>query len=625
MKIRMVLVAAAITVLAAGCAQQPLPRPYPGSEVDPAEPAVSAEGPDQISSGPRAQGAAPQPIAAPEIDAADTGSLDQSAAPQFRALPDEAIDARIRAYEDKLEQWQQLDQQSGVASLDAERARLMADCFRDLQSLLNGYQALQAQSYRMAAGASRFEQGDVVSLLQRDIDFTEGRCQELLNGSGSGPAGYASTGTAGSIAELEELIGKHYEEEAYEQVIDVWAQIPAYQKERVSQAALLQYGNAHARLGRPAEAAKVYQQVVDGMSGAVLQANSPLLVRKRLADLYVAAGNFFGAEGQYEQLSRDYQQIGTVDEWARLQLTMLERSMKGSPELTDYSELLRGYLAFSPALDGYAVVWRAETFLQNYPYSPVSANVEIIKDETLQLADQWLSEKLTEADQFAENDQVQEALALLQGVPQDKLSPDKLAIVKDKMDALVLADAVERETQKIEQLQALQSIWNQGTAQADSGDFDGAIQTFNQLFGTEYEQRARERVNELALTAAKNERRRAADIFVRSTKAGDIESQKTLLAESWQVLNDILQKYPEVEIADRVKGNIGTVEKRINDVDPALLGDLKARQIQRQESLVEPELELDGFDIESFDQVPPEPRAAPAPLPVYTPQSLQMQ
>ncbi|MEJ2057816.1 MAG: hypothetical protein P8X39_08265, partial [Desulfofustis sp.] len=492
MKIRTMLVAAAITALAAGCAQQPLPRPYPGSDRDQVEPAVPANTADQVSSGQRAQETGPQPIAAPEIGSADIGSPDQGA--EHRALSDEAINARIRAYEDKLEQWQQLDRQSGVASLDAQRARLLADCYRDLQSLLNGYQSLRAQSYRVADGGLRTAYGDVISLLQEDIDFAEGGCQQLLDASGS--AGPASLITAGSTAEIEEVISKYYEDEAYEQVIEAWEQIPAYQKERVPQSTVLQYGNAYAHLGQPEEAAKVYQQVVDGMSGSVLQENSLLLIRKRLADLYVAAGDFFGAEGQYEQLTRDYQQVGKVDEWARLQLSMLERSMKGSPELTDYSELLRGYLSYSPSIDGYAVVWRAETFLQNYPYSPVSANVEIIKEETMQQADQWFAAKLAEADQLAENDQAQEALTLLQSVPQDKLSPDKLAIVKDKIDALVLADAVQRETAKIEQLQALQSIWNEGTALADSGDIDGAIQTLNQHFGTEYEERARERVKE---------------------------------------------------------------------------------------------------------------------------------
>ncbi len=621
MNIRTIFVAAVIAAVTAGCAQQPLPRPY--QDRDPAEPVTSVGGSDPIIQELPTQGTGPQPITSPDIGSADIGLLDQPGLTS--TLSDNDINARISAYEDKLRQWQQLDQQSGVASLDARQAQLMADCFRDLQTLLKGYQGLREQNFQQAGSMTRDNSGDVIALLQRDLEFVEGQCRDLLDGSGSDPSGTAPMDVSGSVVEIETLIRELHQDEAYEQVIEVWAQLSAYQKERVSQETVLRYGSAYAHLGQPAEAAEVYRQVVDQMSGSVLEEGSLLLIRKRLADLYVAAGNFFGAEGQYEQLTRDYQEIGTVNEWARLQLSMLERSMKGSPELTDYSELLRDYLAYSPSIDGYSVVWRAETFLQNYPYSPVSANVEIIKEETLTAAEQWFTGKLAEADQLVENGQTQEALALLQTLPQENLSPDKLVVVKDKIDALVLADAVDRETQKIEQLQALQSTWNEATARADSGDVDGAISSLTQLFGTEFEQRARERVDELALAAATNERRRAADIFVRSTKAADVETQKTLLAESWQVLNDILMKYPEVEIGDRVKSNIRTVEKRINDVDPLLLGELKARQSLREEALAEPEVEIDGFDIELPDQALPQPGRAPAPLPVYTPQKLQMQ
>lgn len=623
MRIPTIFVAAVIAAVAAGCAQQPLPRPYPSSDRDPAEPTVSTGSSARITQGENTQGAGPQPIAAPEIGAADTGLTVQP--DRSEMLSDEIINERISSYEDKLRQWQLLDQQSGVTSLDAQQARLMVDCYRDLQRLLSGYQGLQERYYQSSGSGVLIDNSSIFTLLKQDIDFTEGTCRALLDKSGPGPAGADPVDGSGSTAEIEALVGKLYKEGAYERVIGAWMQIPTYQKERVSDATLMMFGDAYARLGQPAEAAEVYQQIVEQMSGPVLQENNLLSIRRRLADLYVAAGNFFGAEGQYEQLTRDYQEIGRIDEWARLQLSMLERSMKGSPELTDYSELLRDYLSYTVEIDGYSVVWRAETFLQNYPYSPVSTNVEIIKEETLSAADQWFSAKLEEADRLAGDGQTQEALNLLQMLPQDKLSPDKLVLVKDKTDALVLADAVDRESEKIVQLQALQSVWNEASAQVDSGDVDGAIRSLNQLFGTEFDQRARERVDELALTAATSERRRAADIFVRSTKAGDIDSQKTLLAESWQVLNDILLKYPEVEIADRVKGNIVTVEKRINDVDPMFLDELKARQSLREESLPEPEFEVDGFDVESPNQTMPGSQKAPAPLPVYTPQSLQMQ
>ena len=299
---------------------------------------------------------------------------------------------------------------------------------------------------------------------------------------------------------------------------------------------------------------------------------------------------------------------------------MLERSMKGSPELTDYSELLRGYLGFLPSRDGYSVVYKAEQFLQQYPYSPVSPNVDIIKDETRSTADQWFSDNLAQADTLVEAKNFEEAIALLQNLPQDKLSPENLLKLKEKLDSLVLAEAVERETVKIEKMQALQSTWNEGAAYAESGDYDAAIAVFDQLMGTEYNDRAQERIDELSLTAAKNERRRAADIFVRSMKTDDPEDRKRLLVESRQVLMDILRKYPDVEVAEKVEGNIRTVEKKMEELDPMLLPELKEQEKQQQSV---PETEVDGFDLEPEDlsSAPADPTRQPQLF--YRPQSIQ--
>ena len=108
-------------------------------------------------------------------------------------------------------------------------------------------------------------------------------------------------------------------------------------------------------------------------------------------------------------------------------------------------------------------------------------------------------------------------------------------------------------------------------------------------------------------------------------KTDDPESQKQLLVQSWQVLQDILAKYPDVDIADRVRSNILTVEKKINEMDPLLLIDLQERQRQKQRSAGESEEEIDGFDIETSGQAAPPAPEGPSPLPVYTPQSLQLQ
>ena len=142
---------------------------------------------------------------------------------------------------------------------------------------------------------------------------------------------------------------------------------------------------------------------------------------------------------------------------------------------------------------------------------------------------------------------------------------------------------------------------------------------FSELRGTEYEDRAMEKVEELSLTAAKNERRRAADLFVRSMKTDDLENRKQLLVESRQVLKGILDKYPDVEVADKVQGNIRTVEKKMNELDPMLLPELEEQENQQ----LRQEPEIDGFDMEPATQIIPQAEPTLQTLPVYNPQSLQ--
>ena len=607
-----------LVFIIAGCGQKRLPPPYPQAP-DPAEPAATGKPIDSPSQDEDAsqlkQG--PQPMATPDL--ADAEYVFKESDPKLRPLSAGFVNDRINIYQKKLDLWKQVDQQSTIASLDAEQTQIMVNCFRDLQTVLNGYQNMHSQIFQKGGDPDQLNLENIVGLQRQDIAFLETPCTQLLDTAGIEESAFMAE-KSGSFFPVERQINELYEAGEYDQVVRVWASIPAEQKSGVNKATVLAYADALLYLDQPAQPAEAYQQVVDSMSAEPSLDDDLLSMRKRLADMYAAAGNFFAAEGQYDELLRDYDDIGKFNDWAKLQLSMFERSMKGSPELTDYSELLRGYLRFIPAKDGYGIVYQAEKFLQQYPYSPVSPNVDIIKDEARAAADRWFSGNLAEADKLSQNKQLEEAITLLQSLPQDKLSPENLQILTEKLDGLVLAEAVERETVKIEKMQALQSIWNEGAAHSESGDYDAAIAVFNQLLGTEYDDRAQEQIDELSLTAAKNERRRAADLFVRSMKTDDPENRKQLLVESREVLKDILGKYPDVEVADKVRGNIGTVEKKMNELDPMLLPELEEQERQRERLQ---ENEIDGFDIESSSPITPTTPPAAQMLPVHTPQSRQ--
>jgi hypothetical protein len=156
-------------------------------------------------------------------------------------------------------------------------------------------------------------------------------------------------------------------------------------------------------------------------------------------------------------------------------------------------------------------------------------------------------------------------------MPTDIIGADKQQAIKAKNEELLLAEAVEKETSKMSQMQDLQNQWNNGLLLAKDGRYDEAIAVFTGLLNSEYSTKADDKIKELSLEAAKNDRKKAADLFIRFTKTTDLESRKKLLIESRNLLKNILIKYPGVEIAQKVRGNIERVEQEMNAIDPNLI------------------------------------------------------
>ncbi len=500
---------------------------------------------------------------------------------------------RIFEYGRKLDRWKELDNQSVVMDLDEEASEEMVRCFRDLQKVLNGYnrihEALLRQDY-MGSG-DRITSSEVMNLEQRDISFLESSCGRLLKSGDDRGEGWEQRDEQADLPQIETLIERYAGSNEFEQVIQVWKQIPGNQLDRVHLNTRISYGNALMSLHREKEAARVYQEIIDLMSASDDQRTDILSLRRILADLYTASGNYDKAEEQYHEISKDYSDLAKIEDWATLQLSILERSEAGSVELKEYSLLLRNYLGFRPERDGYKLVWQSDKFLAEYPYSPVSSNVDIIKNSAQSLADQWLVTFIADVDAMADEERFQDALLKLETLQEDILSGEKLIEIRKKSDDLTLAEAVSRETKKIEKMQVQQRQWNDALLLIDKGEYDEAIEILTNMLDSDYALKADNKIAEVSLLAARAERRKAADLFIRFTKTTDLESRKKLLVESRRRLADILIKYPDVGITEKVLGNIERVEKEMNGIDPMLIS---------QSELVgedEPEEGQDAFDI----------------------------
>lgn len=529
------------------------------------------------------EGPGPKAIVQPHPVGLTDGQLyvDESQGQSFSAFSQEEavlpamqyVKDRIFEYGRKLDRWKELDNQAVVMDLDEEASEEMVRCFRDLQKVLNGYNRIHESLLRrdFMDSEATITSREVMTLEQQDISFLESSCGRLLKSGDDKGEGWEQRGKQADLPQIETLIERYAGSNEFEEVVQVWQQIPAHQLDRVHLNTRISYGNALMSLHQEEEAARVYQEIIDLMSASDDQRTDILSLRKILADLYAASGNYGKAEKQYHEISKDYSDLAKIEDWATLQLSILERSEPGSPELQEYSSLLRNYLGYSPQRDGYKMVWQADKFLADYPYSPVSSNVDIIKTSTQNRADKWLESFLFEVDTMAGEERFQDALLRLETLQEDILSGEKLVEIRKKSDDLTLAEAVSRETKKIEKMQAQQRQWNDALLLVDKGEYDEAIEILTTMLDTEYALKADSKIAEVALLAARAERRKAADLFIRFTKTTDIESRKKLLIESRRRLVDILIKYPDVGITEKVMGNIKRVEKEMNAIDPMLI------------------------------------------------------
>lgn len=528
--------------------------------------------------------------------AADQQFMDNGRGQNFAGFPGEEsvlpdmqyVKDRIFEYGRKLDRWKELDNQAVVMDLDEEASEEMVRCFRDLQKVLNGYNRIHESLLRQDFMDSEnlISGSEVVNLEQRDILFLESSCGRLLKSGDDKGEGWEQRGKQADLPQIETLIERYAGSNEFEEVVQVWQQIPSHQLDRVHLNTLISYGNALMALHQEDKAAKVYQEIVDLMSASDDQRTDILSLRKILADLYTASGDYDKAEDQYLEISKDYSGLAQIEDWATLQLSILERSEVGSPELQEYSALLRNYLGYTPQRDGYKIVWQSDKFLAEYPYSPVSSNVDIIKSSTLAKADKWLELFLAEVDVMAAEEQFQEALLRLETLPEDILSGEKLIEIRKKSDDLTLAEAVSQEKKKIEKMQAQQRQWNDALLLIDKGEFDESIEILTTMLETDYALKADNKIAEVSLLAARAERRKAADLFIRFTKTTDVESRKKLLIESRRRLVDIIIKYPDVGITEKVMGNIKRVEKEMNAIDPMLISQSELVGTEEEEPAV---------------------------------------
>ncbi|NOX81309.1 MAG: tetratricopeptide repeat protein [Deltaproteobacteria bacterium] len=480
------------------------------------------------------------------------------------------VDDRVTAYEDKLAAWQKFSAGTASMNLDAEQQGKLAACQQRLQDILTGYRGLQRKLLRLSPAQA--DELPVRALLFRvekeDIGFLESDCRQFIKGPPPA-AGWLAATRNSLVLKSEQDIKAAMASGDYQQVITLYGQLPLNKGESPSYEMTLLYGRALMRTGRTDEAVKVLQDLLASLRRQDQSRKINTLIGL-IADLQFSSEDYDDAWKSYDEIVKSYTRLGKLNDWARQQQAELNARTGNSAEVKSYAVLLRSYLGYNRDRDGFKVVQLAEQFIENYPGSPVITRVQRILLESRGQAEQWFSAILDQVSRLQQEKKFPEALTRLQQLSQVNLPPDKQETIRRLTEELTVAQAHEAEVQRLLVEQNRQKDWNTGQAHLQAKEYDAAIKVFDRLLNTPYDERARAQIQEAAQLAAQERRQKAAELFVGASRAKDLASRKRLLLASRQLLLEIMNKYPQSGIIDKVKKNLQRIDDDIRSIDPSL-------------------------------------------------------
>jgi hypothetical protein len=120
-------------------------------------------------------------------------------------------------------------------------------------------------------------------------------------------------------------------------------------------------------------------------------------------------------------------------------------------------------------------------------------------------------------------------------------------------------------------ISALQENWDQAVADAQAKKYDESIALFSGLLNTSYGAEARKQIEDISRIAAQENRKQAAELFVRSNRATTPEAQKKLLLSSRSLLEDILRKYPQSGLSDKVRRNLSRIDQELAGMEETVV------------------------------------------------------
>ena len=549
----------------------------------------------------------PRPVnQSQQVSAAKKAAVEQGIHTREVLMPAIArVSQRIAAYKEKQKSWQDLNSRKGSLNLSPGQVDQLSVCRNQVTDMLRGYERLHEKllSERSLNGSRRLITGTLLGIERKDIVYLEGGCPQMARLSGSAFSGAkSSTGMSPAEADMTTALAKG----EFNRVIQAYEMIQLAPGEQPGLGMSHKYGIALMKNGQEQKARRFLKDLIPG---ARQQGNSQLVLEliQLQGDLYFASGNYSAARSQYRDFQREFNKLNILNNRTEQQLAALSAANSQPKEIRAYAELLRGDLRYNPQRDGFIIVQQAQAFAQRYPQSMVRTSAVELGRRADEQAQLWFSGLLQHADRLNTDNKPGEAIAFLNQVPADILPLDKQEVLQRKKGMLsgrssfpstvpdtpsgiieekipspdqtasgettissvrvISPETAVAETGNHVRVTALQETWDQGIVRMQAKEYDSAIAIFTVLINTSYGVKAGIHIEEAARLAADADRKKAAKLFLRADRTRDTDARKQLLLSSRALLEDILVKYPQAGLDDKIRRNLGRIDKELDSIE----------------------------------------------------------
>lgn len=552
-----------------------------GSANYPGPPTAQPEGPEIL---PEPEIAAPatstESIGLDEFqpDSEETVLAEPEKIEEIRELPFdyadiEFIQHRLIVYENKYDRWLVITESELDGAMAEEIASFAPICSRKLENIISGYhEIIERLQQHNATGIDTGANVDFKGMQQLDINFLESKCDKLIETDLAAQLEAKSPVEPGtSFSELEAAIEVQMANGDYQEVLSAYSSLVAdFPERQPSLQTRLDYGRALQYTGQLNEAARHYKNMLTSDDLDI----QPLSIQRTIADILLAAADVDAAELSYNTLTLQYQSVTAEKAWAQEQLAFLRSVEPESEEMLGYIELLREFQTYDYKIHGPRLNEMINQFAQEHAGSPAAVSALRLKTFAAEQLQSWFGRQLVKIDTLVAEKKFSEANELLRKISGYSLPADLEVVVQKTYFDVARAEIHARENQRLKQEMELTTQWESAVKLLDSRQYDAAISAFTDLIGTEYDEQARMKITEAADEAAGEMRKEAASLFIKAGRTTDMEHKKRLLADSYKLLSDILAKYPQTELLEKVQQNIAILEEQIERLDPTLLEEL---------------------------------------------------